>query len=110
MCGIEFSLKDELAKCLYEILLRCPGQKIKENCVNTSLLISLMKVNRRGMKNNFRPAIDDKYKQFLYKKHYQTICTNGIIAYKICESIVSQLAQSTEGYQKWDDFEFGPSV
>ncbi len=53
-----------------------------------------MKVNRGGIKNYVRPIIDDKLKNYLYKKHYQTICTNGIVTYKICESIVSQLTQS----------------
>jgi len=51
-----------------------------------------MKVNHKYTKNNVKPIIDDKYKKFFYKKHYQTISTNGIVAYKICESIVSQLA------------------
>lgn len=81
---MEFDLKHELAAKLYEVMLNCPGEKVKDKCVNTALLISLMKVNRGEIKNNVRPILDEQYKKYFYKKYHQTICTNGIIAYKIC--------------------------
>ncbi len=91
-------------------MLACPGPKVKEGMVDTRLFISLMKVNRKGIKNNIKPIIQEEFKGHMYKKHYQTICTNGLVTFKICRSIVEQLSKVSDKPQKWDDFEFGPTV
>lgn len=69
-------------------MLNIPGACTKENNVNTKLFISLMKFSRKGIKNNFRPLIEENFKPFMYKKYYETICTNGLVTFKLCRSIV----------------------
>jgi hypothetical protein len=39
----------------------------------------------------------------MYKKYYETICTNGLATFKLCRSIVDQLSKVEDGHKKWDD-------
>ncbi len=50
-------MKEDLARKLYDVMLTCPGARTMENNVNNRFFISLMKFNRRGFRNNFRPTI-----------------------------------------------------
>lgn len=57
MCSVEFGLKEEFAKKLFEVLVRCPGQNAKPNSIDTQLLLSLMKFDRKAVKNPVRPIL-----------------------------------------------------
>ena len=49
-----------------------------------------------------KPSLWGVFSNHFYSKHYITICTDGMITFRLCNSIVEQLHAMR--IKKWDDF------